>query len=154
RDRAAVEADPLVRAELLSSLARLDPEGTARAATEAIGPDGSPPELRIAALLASADIGLPWTPAHHEAALALLPLDRLVADRFDHVRNEPLHHLTVTLLLRDTDPDREAVFALLDGALRHPDPEARTEAVWAALTACELSRGAPARLVGALTAAA
>ncbi|MEU3973044.1 HEAT repeat domain-containing protein [Streptomyces bacillaris] len=154
RDRAAVETDPLVRAELLSALAQLDPEGTARAATEAIGPDGSPPELRIAALLASADIGLPWTPAHHEAALALLPLDRLVADRFDHVRNEPLHHLTVTLLLRDTDPDREAVFALLDGALRHPDPEARTEAVWAALTACELSRGAPARLVGALTAAA
>ncbi|MFJ3296724.1 HEAT repeat domain-containing protein [Streptomyces bacillaris] len=154
RDRAAVETDPLVRAELLSALAQLDPEGTARAATEAIGPDGSPPELRIAALLASADIGLPWTPAHHEAALALLPLDRLVADRFDHVRNEPLHHLTVTLLLRDTDPDREAVFALLDGALRHPDPEARTEAVWAALTACELSRGAPARLVGALAAAA
>ena len=154
RDRAAVEADPLVRAELLSALAQLDPEGTARAATEAIAPDGSPPELRIAALLASADIGLPWTPAHHEAALALLPLDRLVADRFDHVRNEPLHHLTVTLLLRDADPDREAVFALLDGALRRPDPEARTEAVWAALTACELSRGAPARLVGALTAAA
>ncbi|MFF8435632.1 HEAT repeat domain-containing protein [Streptomyces bacillaris] len=154
RDRAAVETDPLVRAELLSALAQLDPEGTARAATEAIGPDGSPPELRIAALLASADIGLPWAPAHHEAALALLPLDRLVADRFDHVRNEPLHHLTVTLLLRDTDPDREAVFALLDGALRHPDPEARTEAVWAALTACELSRGAPARLVAGLTAAA
>ncbi|TGZ08859.1 HEAT repeat domain-containing protein, partial [Streptomyces rhizosphaericola] len=157
RDRAAVETDPLVRAELLSSLAQLDPEGAARAVTEAIGPDGSPPELRIAALLASADIGLPWTPAHHEAALALLPLDRLVADRFDQVRNEPLHHLTVTLLLRDVrdaGPDREAVYALLDGALRHPDPEARTEAVWAALTACELSRGAPARLVGALTAAA
>ncbi|ARI56327.1 hypothetical protein A6E92_04695 [Streptomyces sp. S8] len=154
RDRAAVETDPLVRAELLSSLAQLDPEGAARAVTEAIGPDGSPPELRIAALLASADIGLPWTPAHHEAALALLPLDRLVADRFDQVRNEPLHHLTVTLLLRDAGPDREAVYALLDGALRHPDPEARTEAVWAALTACELSRGAPARLVGALTAAA
>ncbi|MGW3439019.1 HEAT repeat domain-containing protein [Streptomyces bacillaris] len=154
RDRAAVETDPLVRAELLSSLAQLDPEGAARAVTEAIGPDGSPPELRIAALLASADIGLPWTPAHHEAALALLPLDRLVADRFEQVRNEPLHHLTVTLLLRDAGPDREAVYALLDGALRHPDPEARTEAVWAALTACELSRGAPARLVGALTAAA
>ncbi|MET9055043.1 HEAT repeat domain-containing protein [Streptomyces bacillaris] len=154
RDRAAVETDPLVRAELLSSLAQLDPEGAARAVTEAIGPDGSPPELRIAALLASADIGLPWTPAHHEAALALLPLDRLVADRFDQVRNEPLHHLTVTLLLRDAGPDREAVYALLDGALRHPDPDARTEAVWAALTACELSRGAPARLVGALTAAA
>ncbi|MYU01727.1 MULTISPECIES: HEAT repeat domain-containing protein [unclassified Streptomyces] len=154
RDRAAVETDPLVRAEMLSSLAQLDPEGAARAVTEAIGPDGSPPELRIAAVLASADIGLPWTPAHHEAALALLPLDRLVADRFDQVRNEPLHHLTVTLLLRDAGPDREAVYALLDGALRHPDPEARTEAVWAALTACELSRGAPARLVGALMAAA
>lgn len=153
RDRFAVESDPLVRAELLSAMARLDPEDTAAAATEAVGPD-SPPEVRMAAVLACVDIGLPWTRAHQEAALALLPLDRLVADRFDLARNEALHHITLTLLTRDTEADREAVFALLDGALRSDDPEARAEAVWAATAACELSRSAPARLAPALMAVA
>ncbi|MFF6906431.1 hypothetical protein ACFY9Q_10865 [Streptomyces sp. NPDC012389] len=153
RDRAAVEGDPLVRAELLAAMAQLDPEGTAPAALEAIGPD-SPPELRIAAVLACVDSGLPWTQAHQEAVLALLPLDRLVADRFDLSRSEPLHHITLTLLDRDTEADREAVFALLDAALRRGEPEARTEAVWAAATACELSRSAPARLAPALISVA
>ncbi|MGA5472853.1 hypothetical protein ACPCUK_29265 [Streptomyces arboris] len=153
RDRAAVESDTLVRAELLAAMVQLDPEGTASAATEALGPD-SPPELRIAAVLACVDSGLPWTPAHHEAAVALLPLDRLVADRFDLSRSEPLHHITLTLLDRDTAADREAMFALLDAALRSDDPEARTEAVWAAATACELSRSAPARLGPALISVA
>jgi len=153
RDRAAVETDPLVRAELLSAMARLDPEGTAAAATGALGPD-SPPELRIAAVLACVDIGLPWTRAHHDAVLALLPLDPLVADRFDLSRNEPLHHLSLTLLDRDTEADREAVFALLDAALSEDGPEVRAEAAWAATTACELSRSAPARLAPALISAA
>ncbi|MFD8106371.1 hypothetical protein [Streptomyces microflavus] len=152
-DRAAVESDPLVRAELLASMAKLDPEGTAPAATGALGSD-SPPELRIAAVLACVDSGLPWTRAHHEAVLALLPLDPLVADRFDLSRNEPLHHLTLTLLERNTEADREAVLTLLDAALRSDDPEARVEAVWAATTACELSRGAPARLAPALISVA
>ncbi|MDG9683575.1 HEAT repeat domain-containing protein [Streptomyces sp. DH18] len=153
RDRAAIETDPLVRAELLTSLVELDPEGSASAAAGAVGPD-SPPELRIAAVMACADIGLPWTLDHHEAVLDLLPLDRLAADRHDHSRNEPLHDICLTLLDRDTGADREAVFALLDAALRSADPEARTEAVWAVTTACELSRSAPARLAPALIAAA
>ncbi|WP_424918134.1 HEAT repeat domain-containing protein [Streptomyces sp. wa1064] len=149
RDRAAIETDPLVRAELLTSLVELDPESSASAAAGAVGPD-SPPELRIAAVMAGADIGLPWTRDHHEAVLDLLPLDRLAADRYDHSRNEPLHDICLTLLDRDT----EAVFALLDAALRSADPEARTEAVWVATTACELSRSAPARLAPALISAA
>ncbi|NEB54680.1 hypothetical protein G3I48_20740, partial [Streptomyces griseus] len=153
RDRAAVEADPLVRAELLTSLVELDPEGSAPAAAGAIGPD-SPPELRLAAVTACADAGLPWTRGLHEAVLELLPLDPLAADRYDHSRGEPLHDISVTLLERDTEADREAVFALLDAALRSDDPEARTEAVWVAMTACELSRSAPARLAPALLAAA
>ncbi|NDZ55928.1 hypothetical protein G3I47_01315, partial [Streptomyces anulatus] len=153
RDRASIETDPLVRAELLTSLVELDPEGSAAAAAGAVGPD-SPPELRIAAVTACADIGLPWTRDHHEAVLDLLPLDRLVADRYDHSRNEPLHDICLTLLDRDTGADREAVFALLDAALRSADPEARTEAVWVVTTACELSRSAPARLAPALTSAA
>lgn len=153
RDRAAIERDPLVRAELLTSLVELDPEGSASAAAGAVGPD-SPPELRIAAVMACADIGLPWTLDHHEAVLDLLPLDRLAADRYDHSRNEPLHDICLTLLDRDTEADREAVFALLDAALRSADPEARTEAVWAVTTACQRSRTAPARLAPALIAAA
>ncbi|NED25797.1 HEAT repeat domain-containing protein, partial [Streptomyces anulatus] len=153
RDRASIETDPLVRAELLTSLVELDPEGSAAAAAGAVGPD-SPPELRIAAVTACADIGLPWTRDHHEAVLDLLPLDRLVADRYDHSRNEPLHDICLTLLDRDTGADREAVFALLDAALRSADPEARTEAVWVVTTACELSRSAPARLAPALISAA
>ncbi|MFH8479535.1 HEAT repeat domain-containing protein [Streptomyces sp. NPDC018055] len=153
RDRTAVESDPLVRAELLTAMAQLDPEGTASAAMEAVGPD-SPPELRIAAVLACVDGGLSWTPAHQEVVLALLPLDRLVADRFDLSRGEPLHHITLTLLDRDGEADREAVFALLDAALRGEDSQARTEAVWAAATACELSRSAPARLGPALISVA
>ncbi|WTY31011.1 HEAT repeat domain-containing protein [Streptomyces anulatus] len=153
RDRAAIETDPLVRAELLTSLVELDPEGSASAAAGAVGPD-SPPELRIAAVMACADIGLPWTRDHHEAVLDLLPLDRLAADRYDHSRNEPLHDICLTLLGRDTEADREAVFALLDAALRRADPEARTEAVWVATTACEISRSAPARLAPALISAA
>ncbi|MFJ7526682.1 HEAT repeat domain-containing protein [Streptomyces griseus] len=153
RDRAAVEADPLVRAELLTSLVELDPEGSAPAAAGAIGPD-SPPELRLAAVTACADAGLPWSRGLHEAVLELLPLDPLAADRYDHSRGEPLHDISVTLLERDTEADREAVFALLDAALRSDDPEARTEAVWVAMTACELSRSAPARLAPALLAAA
>ncbi|MFD5645604.1 HEAT repeat domain-containing protein, partial [Streptomyces anulatus] len=153
RDRAAIETDPLVRAELLTSLVELDPEGSASAAAEAVGPD-SPPELRIAAVMACADIGLPWTRDHHAAVVDLLPLDRLAADRYDHSRNEPLHDICLTLLDRDTEADREAVFALLDAALRSADPEARTEAVWVVTTACELSRSAPARLAPALISAA
>ncbi|MFI7290903.1 HEAT repeat domain-containing protein [Streptomyces anulatus] len=153
RDRAAVETDPLVRAELLTSLVELDPEGTAPAVAGAVGPD-SPPELRIAAVMGCADAGLPWTRDHHEAVLDLLPLDRLAADRHDHSRNEPLHDISLTLLERDTEADREAVFALLDAALRSDDPEARTEAVWVTTTACELSRSAPARLAPALISAA
>ncbi|MFI1933512.1 HEAT repeat domain-containing protein [Streptomyces sp. NPDC020330] len=153
RERAAVETDPLVRAELLTSLVELDPEGAAPAAARAVGPD-SPPELRIAAVMACVDAGLPWTRDQHEAVLDLLPLDRLAADRHDHSRNEPLHAISLALLERDTEADREAVFALLDAALRSDDPEARTEAVWAATTACELSRSAPARLAPALISAA
>jgi hypothetical protein len=153
RDRAAVETEPVVRAELLTAMVELDPEAAGPAAAGSVGPD-RPPELRIAAVMACADAGLPWTRDHHAAVLDLLPLDRLVVDRFDHTRNEPLHHLARTLLLRDTGPAREAVFALLDAALRSDDPEARTEAVWATGTACELSRSAPARLAPALIAAA
>ncbi|GAA2925937.1 hypothetical protein ACFPN0_28040 [Kitasatospora cinereorecta] len=152
RTRFATEGEPLVRAELLGGLAHLDPEGTAGLAAGAIGPDG-PGELRIAALLACVDAGEPWTAAHHEAMLGLLPADGLVSGRMDLARNEPLKYVVSELLLRDTDADRDAAYGLLDAALRAELPEARTEALWAAESACQISRSAPDRVAGPLVAA-
>ncbi|MEE1737829.1 hypothetical protein PUR49_15145 [Streptomyces sp. BE147] len=153
RERAAVEKVPLVRAELLSALAQLDPAGTASAATEAIGPD-HPAELRITALLACVDTGLPWGRSHHGAMLSLLPAEGLMTGRVDQYRAEPLLHVTDALLLRDTDEDRDAAFTLLDAALSSASPEACEEAVRAAESACRLSRGAPQRLAAPLLALA
>lgn len=82
----------------------------------------------------------------------LLPADELVQDRLDLERNEPLQYVVEELLLRDTDKDREAAYNLLDAALRSAVPEARTEALWAAETACQLSRSAPERLVAPMEA--
>ncbi|MGY3060181.1 hypothetical protein ACVWZD_004426 [Streptomyces sp. TE3672] len=145
------ETDPLVRAELLGAMAHLDASGTAGTATAALGAD-EPGEVRIAALLACVDGGLPWGPAHHAAMLSLLPVNGLVEDRMDLERNEPLQYVVEALLLRDTDADRDATYTLLDAALRNADPEAREEALWAAETACLLSRSAPERLSGAVEA--
>lgn len=151
RRRWAQETDPLVRAELLGAIAHLDPAGSADEATEAMGA-GEPGEVRIAALLAGVDAGRPWTPAHREAMLTLLPADGLVTSRLDQERNEPLQYVVESLLLRDTPADREAAYALLDAALRSPEPDARTEALWAAETACRLSRSAPERLGASMRA--
>ncbi|MGW4231103.1 hypothetical protein ACWEF9_17705 [Streptomyces sp. NPDC004980] len=152
RSRFTTEEEPLVRAELLGGLAHLDPEGTAGLAAGAIGPDG-PGELRIAALLACVAAGVPWTDEHHRTMLDLLPADDLVAGRVDLDRNEPLQYVVSELLLRDTDADRDAVYGLLDAALSNERPEVRTEALWAAESACQISRSAPDRLAGPLVAA-
>ncbi|QXE34060.1 hypothetical protein KQY30_06900 [Streptomyces sp. GMY02] len=143
------EKDALVRAELLSGIVLLDPVGSAPGVVAALDP-GEPPELRIAAVLASLDTGLPWTPAHHETAVSLLPLDDLVADRFDQDRTEPLQYIVAELLERDTSADREAALFLLDAALRAPGAESRAEGLWAAEQACDFSRSAPARLASAV----
>ncbi|MGW2179867.1 hypothetical protein ACWCXX_17545 [Streptomyces sp. NPDC001732] len=153
RRRRETETHPRVRAELIGAMAHLDPAGTAAGVTALIGAQ-EPGEVRIAALLACVDGGLPWGPEHHGAMLSLLPADRLVVDRLDLERNEPLRYVVETLLLRDTDADRDAVYALLDAALRSEVPEARAEAVWAAEQACLLSRSAPERLAGAVPALA
>lgn len=149
RLRGKTETDPRVRAELLGAMAHLDPPGTAAEATEAIGAH-EPGEVRIVALLACVDGGLPWDAAHHAAMLSLLPANDLVQDRLDLERNEPLQYVVEELLRRDTEADRAAAYTLLDAALRSAVPEARAEAVWAAETACLLSRSAPERLAGAV----
>ncbi|MFF4081233.1 hypothetical protein ACFYZN_17760 [Streptomyces sp. NPDC001777] len=153
RRRRETEEHPRVRAELIGAMARLDPSGTAAGAGAVIdGPE--PDEVRIAALLACVDGGLPWGPEHHAAMLSLLPADGLVVDHLDQERNEPLQYVVEALLLRDTDADRDAAYALLAAALRSPVPEARTEALWAAEQACLLSRSAPQRLADAVPALA
>ncbi|MFE4533453.1 hypothetical protein ACFRKB_00105 [Streptomyces scopuliridis] len=146
------EEEPLVRAELLTGAVLLDPAGAAAGMVTAALEARQPGELRIAAVLGSLDLGLPWTGTHHQAVLSLLPADPLVADRFDLERTEPLHRIVEALLDRDTPADREAAFALLDFALRVPDDEVRAEALWATEQACVSSRSAPARLANPLIA--
>ncbi|MFF1421523.1 hypothetical protein [Streptomyces sp. NPDC058280] len=151
------EQDPVVRAELLAGIVRLDgavtpgTSGAAALATAALD-TAEPAELRIAAVLGCLDLELPWTGTHHEAMLSLLPADELVTGRFDLERTEPLQWVVEALLHRETSADREAAFALLDAALRSGDAAVGAEALWAAEQACVFSRSAPARLAAPVTA--
>lgn len=147
--RWVVEVEPLVRAELLAAMVRLDPAAAVGAATAALDPTG-PAELRLAGVLACLDAGLPWSTVHHDTVLALLPADDLVSGRFDEDRRESLHAVVDILLRRATADDREAAFGLLEAALALPGPDARAEAVWAADHACMISRSAPSRLLPSL----
>ncbi|MEV8432962.1 hypothetical protein [Streptomyces chartreusis] len=147
--RWVVEVEPLVRAELLAAMVRLDPAGAVGAATVALDPTG-PAELRLAGVLACLDAGLPWSTVHHDTVLKLLPAEDLVSGRFDEDRREPLQAIVDILLRRATADDREAAFGLLEAALALPGPAARAEAVWAADHACMQSRSAPGRLLPSL----
>ncbi|WP_327330075.1 hypothetical protein OG265_30405 [Streptomyces sp. NBC_01208] len=149
RDRFAVETDPQVRAELLGGLVHLDPAGTVTLATRAAGPD-EPAEVRIAALMGCVDAGADWGPGHHDAMLALLPADHLVAGRIDLDRSEPLQYVVSSLLLRNTPSDRDGAYALLAAALRTGRPEVLAEAAWASESAVQISRSARERLAGPL----
>ncbi|MGW4539673.1 hypothetical protein ACWEOP_17605 [Streptomyces chartreusis] len=147
--RWVVEGEPVVRAELLAAMVRLDPAAAVGAATAALDPTG-PAELRLAGVLACLDAGLPWSAVHHDTVLALLPANDLVSGRFDEDRREPLQAVVDILLRRATADDREAAFGLLEAALALPGPDARAEAVWAADHACMNSRSAPGRLLPSL----
>ncbi|MFI9586459.1 hypothetical protein ACIHCQ_32575 [Streptomyces sp. NPDC052236] len=153
RKRWDKEPEPLVRAEVLTGISRLDPSLGAVAAATVLGPS-QPAELRMAAVFACLDAGLSWTDEHHATMLSLLPADPLFTGRLDLERNEPLAAVVEVLLSRDRDTDREAVFALLDAALHDDRAEVRAEALWAADRACMLSRRAPQRLMPGLIAAA
>ncbi|MFF8960185.1 HEAT repeat domain-containing protein [Streptomyces sp. NPDC014894] len=137
-----------------ASAGRIEPAGPA-GPTASAGRTGSAEPaavVRIVAVLTCLDLGLPWTSAHRDALVSLLPAGPRVADLFDPSRAEPLHYAVDALLLRDTGQDREAAHRLIEAALRLPDPEARREALWAAEHACVISRGAPLRLAPALLA--
>lgn len=153
RRRWEEEAEPLVRAEILSGISRLDPPAGAAAAATVLDPS-QPAGIRMAAVFACLDAGLPWTEAHHTTMLSLLPTEPLGGDCLDLERNEPFTAVVEALLNRDRLADREAAFALVDAALRDGRAEVRAEAVWTADRACMLSRSAPRRLLAGLLAAA
>ncbi|MFG2813067.1 hypothetical protein [Streptomyces sp. NPDC048410] len=152
RTRWAEESVPAVRAEVLSALARLDPQAGSAVAATALEPS-QPAEVRLAALFAGLDAGAPWTRAMHTEMLSLLPADALRSD-LDHERGEPLSAVVKALLIRGDGPEREAAFALVEAALRSDRADVRTEGLWAADCACMLSRSAPARLIRSLCEAA
>ncbi|MFE5535794.1 hypothetical protein [Streptomyces sp. NPDC056492] len=146
------EAEPSARAEVLAGIARLDPQGGAAAAAAVLDPSQSA-EVRMAAVLASLDADAPWTEPMHTTMLSLLPADPLRSD-LDLERGEPLAAVVEALLGRGRRMEREAAFALVDGALHDGRAEVRAEGLWAADRACMLSRSAPRRLVWNLRAAA
>lgn len=151
------ELDPLVRAEVLAGSVWLDPAGAGEFEAAVLGAGGAgeveeAASVRLAALLACVDADLAWAPVHHDALISLLPAGPLVAGRFDMEQNEPLRYVVEGLLDRDTAEAREAAFSLVDAGLRHPDADARGEAVAAAEHACDVSRAAPTRLAGPLAA--
>ncbi|MEU5974801.1 HEAT repeat domain-containing protein [Streptomyces sp. NPDC047315] len=151
RERWAREAAAGVRAELLAALAHVDPAASTALALGALAAD-VPGEVRLVAVMACVDAGLPFGEVHHETLLSLLPADPLVSGRFDEGRSEPLHYVVDALLMRDSAADREAAYELVEAALALVDPAARAEALWAAEHACLISRGAPPRLAPVVVA--
>ncbi|MFZ3495435.1 hypothetical protein ACODT5_19785 [Streptomyces sp. 5.8] len=146
------EPEPSARAEVLAGIARLDPQGGAAAAAAALDPS-QPAEVRMAAVFASLDAGVPWTEAMHTTMLSLLPADSLRSD-LDLERGEPLAAVVEALLARDLSAERKVAFALVEAALHDSRAEVRGEGLWAADRACMLSRSAPRHLVSNLCAAA
>lgn len=144
-----LERAPTVRAELLAALTHLDPRGSELDIRSALAVS-EPAELRVTAVMATADSGLPFLPLHQDTLVSLLPAAPHVVGRSDQERTEPLRHVVDALLRRDTAEDRAATFQLLEAALLPGRPDAREEALWAAEHACMISRSAPARLAPAL----
>ncbi|MFB8167547.1 hypothetical protein ACFC60_06280 [Kitasatospora purpeofusca] len=145
------ESEAAVRAEILSGIARIDPGAGAALAAGALGPS-RPAGVRLAAVFAHLDAGVPWTGALTSVLLSLLPANPL-HEVFDFDRTEPLTAVVEALLERDGAAQRGAAFALVEAALRDGRAEVRAEGAWAADRACMLSRSAPHRLVPALRAA-
>ncbi|MFH8533482.1 hypothetical protein ACH4GE_34275 [Streptomyces tendae] len=104
-----------MRAEVLAGITRLDPQGGAAAAAAVLDPS-QPAEVRMAAVFASLDAGVPWTGPMHTTMLSLLPADTL---RSDLERGEPLAAVVEALLGRGRRKERE-------GRSHWPTPPAST----------------------------
>ncbi|WP_079252738.1 hypothetical protein [Streptomyces sp. M1013] len=69
-----------MRTEVLAGITRLDPQGGAAAAAAVLDPSQAA-GVRMAAVFASLDAGVPWTEPMHATMLSLLPADPLRSDQ-------------------------------------------------------------------------
>ncbi|MEU9245479.1 hypothetical protein [Streptomyces sp. NPDC048385] len=152
--RWAAESDPAVRADVLTACALLDPDA-AEELCSAVLAGNEPAPVQVAALLVTADCGLPWDTQMTAHVTALVPLER---HGFGALwEREPLQALAKALHTRgDADTAMDVVGSALGRAvaLRLQGSEhaqaATTEARWAAESLARRSRTAPARLLPAL----
>ncbi|MFF7472730.1 hypothetical protein [Streptomyces sp. NPDC008092] len=154
RARWAAERDPAVRADVLTACALLDPAAAGELCAAALAGD-EPAPVQVAALLVTADCGLPWDAETTACVTALVPLER---HGFGGLwEREPLHAIAEALHGRgEVDTVIDLVGSALGRAvaLRLQGSEhaqtATTEARWAAESLARRSRTAPARLLPAV----
>ncbi|WP_406171120.1 hypothetical protein [Streptomyces sp. NBC_00996] len=149
--RWAAESDPMVRADVLTACVLLNPDA-AEELCSAVLAGNEPAPVQVAALLATADCGLPWNTDVTARVTTLVPLER---HGFGALwEREPLQALTKALHARgEVDTAIDVVGSALGraAALRLQGSEhaqaAITEARWAAESLARRSRTAPARLL-------
>ncbi|WP_043404395.1 hypothetical protein [Streptomyces pluripotens] len=150
RARWSAESDPMVRADVLTARALLDPDAAEKLCSAVLA-GNEPAPVQVAALLVTADCGLPWGMEATARVTALVPLER---HGFGALwEREPLQALTKALHTRgEADTAINVVGSALGRAvaLRLQGSEhaqaAITEARWAAESLARRSRTAPARL--------
>ncbi|MFJ9564535.1 hypothetical protein ACIRQQ_31425 [Streptomyces fuscichromogenes] len=154
RARWAAESDPVVRADVLTACALVDPDAAGELCSAVLAGAGPAP-VRVAALLVTADFGLPWDTETTACVTGLVPLERHGFG--DLWEREPLQALAEALHARGAaDTAIDVVGSALGRAvaLRFQGSEharaAITEARWAAESLARRSRTAPARLLPAL----
>ncbi|MFI0965922.1 hypothetical protein ACH4S8_31685 [Streptomyces sp. NPDC021080] len=154
RRRWETEADPVVRADVVSACVAVERDAADDLVTAALSA-AEPPSVRVAGLLAVVDVGRPWDGGPAEVVAALAPLQRHMTDSLGE--RQPLGALADGLHERGSvDEAIEVVVAALERAVEaasRADENARaavTEATWAAQSLALRSRTAPARLLPAM----
>lgn len=153
RRRWEAEADPVVRADVLTACVLVDRDASEELCTAALCAT-EPPPVHVAALLASVHAGHPWDSGLAAVVAVLAPLERHMAG--GQWEREPLKALAAGLYERgDVDAAIGVVVSALDRAVEAvragADPEsAAAEATWAAESLALRSRTAPARLLPAM----
>lgn len=144
------ETNIRVRVSLLAGSARLDPDLAAPLIQEAMSQSESE-EVRVASLVASAEVGLQWSEERTTTLLSLLPLETHLGRT--PWTNTPMEDLVLALARRGEDGQREAVDLMghiLESAGSSTDAAALYEAVWAAQSLGDEVEGTRASLQPAL----
>ncbi|UXY26089.1 hypothetical protein [Streptomyces sp. HUAS TT20] len=153
RQRWEAEADPAVRADVLTACVLVDRDAADELCAAALRPT-EPAPVRVAALLACVDTGRPWDRELAAVVAGLSPLGQYAAG--SQWEREPLKALAMGLYDRgDVDAAIEVVVSALDRAVETvrvgADPRpAVAEATWAAESLALRSRTAPVRLLPAM----